>query len=121
VAVHDPGGFLRIVDRTKDMIVSGGFNIYPRQIEDVIGEHPKVAQVAVIGVPHEKWGEAVMALIVPRKGETVNADEVIALVAERKGKYQAPKVVEIIDAIPQTAVGKPDKKALRARYARSAQ
>lgn len=116
VAVRDPGGFLRIVDRTKDMIVSGGFNIYPRQIEDVIAEHPKVSQVAVIGVPHPKWGEAVMALVVPRKGETVDKAELIALVAERKGKYQAPKVVEIIDAIPQTAVGKPDKKALRARY-----
>ncbi len=117
VAVRDPDGFLRIVDRTKDMIVSGGFNLYPREIEDVIGEHPAVAQVAVIGVPHPKWGEAVMALVVPRAGQTPKADELISMVAERKGNFQAPKVVEFIDAIPQTAVGKPDKKALRARFA----
>jgi fatty-acyl-CoA synthase len=117
VAVRDPGGFLRIVDRTKDMIVSGGFNIYPREIEDIIGEHPAVSQVAVFGVPHPKWGEAVTALIVPRAGQAPKAEELIAMVAERKGKFQAPKVVEFTDSIPQTAVGKPDKKALRARFA----
>jgi len=120
VAVRDPGGFLRIVDRTKDMIVSGGFNIYPREIEDIIGEHPAVAQVAVIGVPHAKWGEAVKALIVVRAGQTAPADELIAMVAKRKGSFQAPKVVEAIDAIPQTAVGKPDKKALRAKFGQAA-
>ncbi|MET0389481.1 MAG: hypothetical protein ABW321_26140 [Polyangiales bacterium] len=114
--MRDPGGFLRIVDRTKDMIVSGGFNIYPREIEDIIGEHPAVSQVAVIGVPHPKWGEAVKALVVQRAGATAPADELIALVAQRKGSYQAPKLVEFIDAIPQTAVGKPDKKVLRAKF-----
>ncbi len=116
VAVRDPGGFLRIVDRTKDMIVSGGFNIYPREIEDIIGQHPAISQVAVIGVPHEKWGEAVMAIAVLRSGKTVQASELTSLVAERKGSFQAPKFVEFIDSIPQTAVGKPDKKALRATY-----
>ena len=120
VAVRDPGGFLRIVDRTKDMIVSGGFNIYPREIEDIIGEHPAVSQVAVFGVPHPKWGEAVTALVVPRAGQAPKAEELIAMVAERKGKFQAPKVVEFIDSIPQTAVGKPDKKALRARFGQRA-
>jgi fatty-acyl-CoA synthase len=117
VAVRDPGGFLRIVDRTKDMIVSGGFNIYPREIEDIIGEHPAVSQVAVIGVPHSKWGEAVKALVVLKPGQSVSAAELISLVAGRKGSFQAPKSVDFPDAIPQTAVGKPDKKALRARYA----
>ena len=116
VAVRDPGGFLRIIDRTKDMIVTGGFNVYPREIEDIIGQHPAVSQVAVIGVPHPKWGEAVKALVVLRPGQTARAEELIAMVAERKGSFQAPKVVEFIDAIPQTAVGKPDKKALRVRY-----
>ena len=116
VAVRDPGGFLRIVDRTKDMIVSGGFNVYPRQIEDVIGEHPGVAQVAVIGTPHPKWGEQVTALVVPRKGESPDPEEIVALVAERKGKYQAPKVIEFIDQVPLTPVGKVDKKILRARF-----
>ena len=120
VAVRDADGFLRIVDRTKDMIVSGGFNIYPREIEDIIGEHPAVAQVAVIGVPHPKWGEAVKALVVARAGVTASADELIAMVAERKGSFQAPKIVEFIDSIPQTPLGKPDKKALRAKFGKSA-
>ena len=120
VAVRDPDGFLRIVDRTKDMIVSGGFNIYPREVEDIIGEHPAVAQVAVIGVPHEKWGEAVTALVVLKPGQSAGQAELAALVAARKGSFQAPKSVIFLDAIPQTPVGKPDKKALRARLAKAA-
>jgi fatty-acyl-CoA synthase len=120
VAVRDPGGFLRIVDRTKDMIVSGGFNIYPREIEDIISEHAAVSQVAVIGVPHSKWGEAVKALVVKRPGETARPDEWIAMVAARKGSFQAPKLVELIDSIPLTPLGKPDKKALRAKYGQPA-
>jgi fatty-acyl-CoA synthase len=116
VAVRDPGGFLRIVDRTKDMIVTGGFNVYPREIEDIIGEHPAVSQVAVIGVPHPKWGEAVKALVVVRGGANPKPEELIALVAERKGSFQAPKLVEFIDAIPQTPLGKPDKKVLRVKH-----
>jgi fatty-acyl-CoA synthase len=120
VAVRDPGGFLRIVDRTKDMIVSGGFNIYPREIEDILALHPAVSQSAVIGVPHPKWGEAVKALVVLRAGETVDPEELIALVKERKGSFQAPKIVQFIESIPQTAVGKPDKKVLRAQYGQPA-
>jgi fatty-acyl-CoA synthase len=120
VAVRDPGGFLRIVDRTKDMIVSGGFNIYPREIEDIIGEHPAVSQVAVIGVPHAQWGEAVKALVVTRPGKTARPEELIAMVSAHKGSFQAPKVVELIDSIPQTPLGKPDKKALRAKYGQPA-
>jgi fatty-acyl-CoA synthase len=117
VAVRDPGGFLRIVDRTKDMIVSGGFNIYPREIEDIIGEHPAVSTVAVIGVPHPKWGEAVKALVVVRSGHSAPpSSELVAMVTERKGSFQAPKVVEFIDSMPQTALLKIDKKALRARF-----
>lgn len=117
VAVRDPDGFLRIVDRTKDMIVSGGFNIYPRDIETIIAEHPAVADVAVIGVPHAKWGEAVHAVIVLKPGMSASEDDLCAPVAARKGNYQAPKSVAFIDAIPQTPVGKPDKKALRAAFA----
>lgn len=120
VAVRDAQGFLRIVDRTKDMIVSGGFNIYPREIEDVIAEHAAVAQVAVIGLPHEKWGEAVTACVVLKPGAAVEGEELSAAVAARKGAYQAPKRVEFIAEIPQTAVGKPDKKALRVQLATDA-
>lgn len=117
VAVRDPQGFLRIVDRTKDMIVSGGFNIYPREIEDIIAEHPAVAQVAVIGLPHAKWGEAVTACVVLKPGAEATAEDLTSPVAVRKGAYQAPKRVEFVEAIPQTAVGKPDKKALKAQLA----
>jgi fatty-acyl-CoA synthase len=116
VAVRDPGGFLRIIDRTRDMIVTGGFNVYPREIEDVLTEHPAVSQAAVIGVPHPKWGEAVKGLVVLREGQVAAEEELIALVAARKGAYQAPKLIEFLDSIPQTAVGKPDKKALRASH-----
>ena len=115
VAVRDPGGFLRIVDRTKDMIVSGGFNLYPREIEDILSEHPAVAQAAVIGVPHPKWGEAVAAVVVLRPGLEVSPEVLIGMVAERKGSFQAPKSVTFAACIPQTPVGKPDKKALRAQ------
>jgi len=116
VAVRDPDGFLRIIDRTKDMIISGGFNIYPREIEDILSEHPAVSQVAVIGVPHPKWGEAIKAVVVLRPGKTATARELIAKVAGHKGSFQAPKTVEFVEAIPQTAVGKPDKKALRVKF-----
>jgi acyl-CoA synthetase (AMP-forming)/AMP-acid ligase II len=116
IARKDAQGFLTIVDRKKDMIVSGGFNVFPREVEDVIGTHPAVAQVAVVGVPDEKWGEAVKAVVVLRPGQTVEPDELAALVKDRKGAVHAPKSVDFVDAIPLSALGKPDKKALRARY-----
>jgi fatty-acyl-CoA synthase len=116
IAREDENGFLTIVDRKKDMIVSGGFNVFPREIEDVLSTHPAVAAVAVIGTPDEKWGEAVTAVIVPRPGAKLDIDELIALVKERKGPHHAPKSVEIVDSIPMSPLGKPDKKALRARY-----
>lgn len=116
VACEDDQGFLTIVDRKKDMIVSGGFNIFPREIEDVISTHPMVAAVAVIGIPDDKWGEAVMAVVLPRSGDVPSIGELIALVKERKGSHHAPKFVEIVDSIPLSPLGKPDKKALRAQY-----
>ena len=116
VAVRSPDGFLRIVDRKKDMIVSGGFNVYAREIEDVLVDQPGVRQAAVIGVPHPKWGEAVTAVVVLEPGATVTADELIAAVRSRKGAVQAPKTVDFVEALPLTGIGKPDKKALRDRY-----
>ncbi len=120
VAREDEDGFWHIVDRTKDMIVSGGFNVFPREVEDVVAEHPSVAQVAVIGTPDEKFGEAVTAIVVPRPDHELT-DAVVAeiqqAVRERKGPVQVPKRVIAAEAIPMTALGKPDKKALRAQYA----
>lgn len=118
VAREDADGFWYIVDRTKDMIVTGGFNVFPREVEDVVATHPAVAQVAVIGTPHERYGEAVTAVVVPRNGALTETDvaEITALVKERKGSLHAPKQVICVDAIPLTGLGKPDKKALRARF-----
>jgi fatty-acyl-CoA synthase len=123
VARADEDGFWYIVDRTKDMIVTGGFNVFPREVEDVVAEHPAVAQVGVIGVPDEKWGEAVTAVVVLRPGTPDDEDALARLTAEiqqsvkeRKGSVQAPKQVVLADALPLTALGKPDKKALRAQF-----
>jgi fatty-acyl-CoA synthase len=121
VAREDEDGYWYIVDRTKDMIITGGFNVYPREVEDVIAEHPAVAQVGVIGVPDEKWGEAVTAVVVLREpgnqsDEDAIAAEIQQAVRDRKGPVHAPKRVIVTDALPLTGLGKPDKKALRARY-----
>jgi fatty-acyl-CoA synthase len=116
VAVQDEQGFLTIVDRKKDLIITGGFNVYPREVEDVLTTHPAVAAAAVIGVPDDKWGEAVKAVVQLREAAGVAADELIALVRDTKGPVYAPKTVDVVDELPITDVGKPDKQALRARY-----
>lgn len=116
VARADERGYLYIVDRKKDMIVTGGFNVFPREVEDVLMAHDGVAQAAVIATPDPKWGEAVTALVVPKRGSSVTAEELIALVKERKGGPHAPKRIEFVDALPVTAVGKIDKKALREKF-----
>jgi fatty-acyl-CoA synthase len=114
VAREDEDGFWFIVDRTKDMIVTGGFNVFPREVEDVVAEHPAVAQVGVIGTPHEKFGEAVTAIVVLRDGQELTdqvVEEIRQMVKERKGSVQVPKQVIATDALPLTGLGKPDKKA----------
>lgn len=116
VAVKDPDGFMRIVDRKKEMIVTGGFNVFPREIEDVLTTHPSVASAAVFGLPHEKWGEMVKAVVVLRNDKTVTEAELINLVKDKKGRHQAPKSISFIDEIPLSAVGKPDKKILRLQF-----
>lgn len=116
IAVRDPDGFLRLVDRAKDMVISGGFNVYPRAVEDVLEAHPGVASACVFGVPDAHWGEIVVAVVVLRDNTTTIAD-LIAYVRERKGAVQTPKRIEIVDTIPLTGVGKPDKKQLRQIYA----
>ena len=116
MAERDEDGFLYIVDRKKDMIVSGGFNVFPREIEDVLSTHPAVSVAAVIGVPDEKWGEAVKALVVTKPGAALEPADLIALVRDRKGPVYTPKSVEMVETLPLTPVGKVDKKVLRARY-----
>ena len=112
IARMDEEGYLYIVDRKKDMIISGGFNVFPREVEDALSAHPAVVQAAVFGVPHEKWGEQVTAAVVLRAGAEVAADDLSAHVRDLKGAVQAPKQVLIVDELPQTAVGKINKRAL---------
>ena len=116
IARADERGYMFILDRKKDMIVSGGFNIFPREIEDVLSEHSDVAMVAVVGVPDDKWGEAVTAMIVAREGARPNAEELINLVKARKGSAHAPKHVKFVSELPMTGVGKVDKKVLKAEF-----
>lgn len=115
IARRNPSGTVTIVDRLKDMVISGGFNIYPREIEDVINAHPDVATAAVYGLPDERWGEAVTAAVVAKPGRELVAAELIESVRTAKGSVAAPKHLLLLDELPLTAVGKLDKKALRAR------
>ena len=113
LARQDAQGFVYIVDRTKDMVVSGGFNVYPREVEDVLYEHSAVKGAAVIGVPDDKWGEGVKAIVVLHAGQSVTEAELIEFVKTRKGSVMAPKSVEFWDALPLTNLGKLDKKKIR--------
>jgi fatty-acyl-CoA synthase len=113
VARRNPSGTVTIVDRLKDMVISGGFNIYPREIEDVLTRHPGVAAAAVYGLPDARWGEAVTAAVVARPGQAPDAEELVAMVRTAKGSVATPKHLVFLDELPLTPVGKPDKKALR--------
>ncbi|MCA6099606.1 AMP-binding protein [Bradyrhizobium australafricanum] len=116
IARMDERGYMFILDRKKDMIVSGGFNIFPREVEDVLSQHADVAMVAVVGVPDDKWGEAVTAVVVAREGAVPDADELIGLVKAKKGSAHAPKQIQFVKELPMTGVGKVDKKVLKARF-----
>ena len=112
----DAEGYLHITDRKKDMIISGGFNVYPSEVEQVIWSHPAVQDCAVIGVPDEKWGEAVKAVVELNPGQSVSADELIALCKQQLGSVMAPKTVDFIASLPRSTVGKVLKKDLREQY-----
>jgi long-chain acyl-CoA synthetase len=110
----DKDGFVYVVDRIKDMIVTGGENVYSAEVENIVALHPAVAQCAVIGVPSEQWGEAVHAVIVPRPGSSVSADELIAFCHERIAGYKCPRTVEVRETpMPMSGAGKILKRELR--------
>jgi long-chain acyl-CoA synthetase len=114
VAQRDEEGFYFIVDRKKDMIIRGGFNVYPREIEEVLYAHPAVAEAAVLGMPHESHGEEVRAVIAKRPGhESVTAEDIIAYCKERLAAYKYPRLVEFMDSLPKTATGKILKRELK--------
>ena len=116
IGVMDAEGFVTIVDRKKDMIITGGFNVFPNEIEQVIMEHPAVQDCAVIGVPDETWGEAVKAAVQLKPGAHLEERTLIGLVKEKLGGVKAPKSVDFIDDLPRSPVGKVLKTELRKRY-----
>jgi fatty-acyl-CoA synthase len=116
IAYRAADGLYYIVDRKKDMIISGGFNVYPKEIEDAIAAHPAVAAAAVIGIPDPKWGEMVMAYVQLKDGCSATEEEITALVKAAKGAVAAPKRVAFVPSLPLTALSKVDKKALRSQH-----
>ena len=116
---RDGAGFIYILDRKNDMIITGGFNVYPREVEEILFMHPAVLETAVIGIPDETWGETVLALLVLRPDCVASTEEMIAYCAERLADYKKPRQVKFLDALPRSAAGKIDKLALRADYWKS--
>jgi acyl-CoA synthetase (AMP-forming)/AMP-acid ligase II len=118
IGVRDADGWFYVVDRKKDMIISGGFNVYPAEVEQALMADPQVQDCAVIGVPDEKWGEAVVAVVEPRAGQTIDVEALLAATRERLGPVKAPKSIEVIAQLPRSNAGKVQRSELRkARWA----
>ncbi len=109
----DENGFLYLVDRTSDMIVTGGYNVYPREVEDALADHPAVREVVVVGIPDDKWGEAVAAFVALRNGQEADDAALIAFAKDRLAGYKVPKSVHFIDEVPKSPVGKLLRRAVR--------
>jgi acyl-CoA synthetase (AMP-forming)/AMP-acid ligase II len=113
VGMRDEEGYLYIVDRKKDMIISGARNIYPREIEEVLHSHPSVLEAAVIGVPDEYWGESVKAIVTLRPGRPATEEELIAFCKENLASYKKPRFIEFVPSLPKNPGGKIEKKELK--------
>jgi acyl-CoA synthetase (AMP-forming)/AMP-acid ligase II len=112
----DADGYVYILDRSKDMVISGGLNVYPREVEEVLLTHPDVSEACVFGVPDPTWGEAVTAHVVVRAGASVSTTQLVGFAREQLAGYKLPKTVHVVDALAKTTYGKVDKKAIRAPY-----
>jgi long-chain acyl-CoA synthetase len=113
IGALDEEGYLRVVDRKKDMIIAAGYNVYPVEIDSILMEHPKVLQACTIGIPDPYRGETVKAFVVPRPGESLAAEEVIGHCRGRLASYKVPRQVEILSELPMSAVGKVLRRTLR--------
>jgi len=113
VGYFDDEGYLYVTDRKHDMIVTGGENVYPREVEDVLFEHPDVLEAAVIGVPDQTWGERVHAVLVPRPGAALDPAAVAGFARARLAGYKVPKTMEVVAELPKNAAGKVAKNELR--------
>jgi acyl-CoA synthetase (AMP-forming)/AMP-acid ligase II len=116
LAYYDENGFIYIVDRKKDMIVTGGENVYSREVEDVLYEHPAIEEIAVIGIPDPVWVERVHAFVVLKKGAAAEEADIIAFCKKHLASYKSPKSIEFVDALPKNPQGKILKKDIRAKY-----
>ncbi len=116
LARMDARGYVYLVDRKGDMIITGGFNVYPREVEEALYQHPAVLEAAVVGVPDDKWGEAVTAVVALREGMAVTAGELLAFARERLAPFKVPKAVEVLPVLPKTPVGKISRRDVKARY-----
>jgi acyl-CoA synthetase (AMP-forming)/AMP-acid ligase II len=116
LGLMDENGYIYLLDRKKDLIISGGNNIYPREIEEVLLKHPAVYEVAVIGVPDPLWGESVKAIVALRQGSTTTWEELIAFCQDQLASYKKPRSVEFISQLPKNAYGKILKRELRDQY-----
>jgi acyl-CoA synthetase (AMP-forming)/AMP-acid ligase II len=116
VGRFDEDGFLVLLDRRKDMIISGGFNVYPSDVEAVLRRHPAVADVAVTGVPSPQWGESPVAFVIRRPGSGLDADELIAWSRDQLNKAQRLAAVDFVDELPRNGIGKVLKRSLRERW-----
>ena len=112
----DELGYIYLVDRKGDMIISGGFNIFPREIEELLNNHPAVLEVAVVGVPDEEWGEAVKAVVVLKQGREATEQELIEYCKKTLSGYKRPKSIEFLPELPKNNIGKIDKKSIKAKY-----
>jgi len=112
LARKDEDGYYYIVDRSKDMIIRGGFNVYPRELEEVLMQHPAVSMVAVIGVPHESHGEEIKAVVIKKPGDPTTEEELVAWGKEQFAAYKYPRFVQFVDVLPMTSTGKVLKRAL---------
>jgi acyl-CoA synthetase (AMP-forming)/AMP-acid ligase II len=116
LATVDEDGYIFITDRKDFMIISGGENVYPREVEDIIYQHPAVKEVCVVGIPDDRWGEAVKALLVHKEGVPVTEDEIIKFCKQHMAGYKAPKSVEFVSELPKDPVGKILRKEIKAWY-----
>jgi len=116
MGVIDSDGYVSIIGRQKDLIITGGYNVYPKEIELIVDEHPKVLESAVIGLPHPDFGEAVACVIVPEKGATVDIAEIEALMQETLARFKQPKAIFIVDELPRNTMSKVQKNLLRDTY-----
>ena len=113
LGLREPDGYYTLKGRSKDLVISGGYNVYPPEVELVLAEHPAVADSAVVGCPDPEWGELVTAVIIPEADVALNAREIVEFCRERLVKYKVPRRVTFVDSFPRNALGKVQKARLR--------